>query len=412
MEYGLLGEKLGHSFSKEIHEALGKYQYDLCEVSQDHFDEFMKNKDFKAINVTIPYKEKVIPYLSYIDDTAKKIGAVNTIVNVDGQLHGYNTDYYGVLGLIKQLDLNVEGKTALILGTGGTSKTTKAVLEDLKIGKIYLVSRKKTDTTITYAECCNYYNDIDIIVNTTPVGMYPNNDELILDIDNFKKLEAVIDVIYNPIKTKITQAAEKKNIKTINGLYMLVAQAVHASSIFLNEEYNELDTKEIYQKIYKEKRNIVLIGMPSCGKSTIGKYLSEHMNKEFVDTDKLIVDKINMSIKEYIELYQEDAFREIETEVIKEISKRNNLVISTGGGVIKKEINMDYLSQNGEVIFIDRDLEYLKPTESRPLSNNWDDMKKLYEERYPIYNKYASYIQKNNYDPFELAAVELYEHLK
>lgn len=412
MEYGLLGEKLGHSFSKEIHEALGKYQYDLCEVSQDHFDEFMKNKDFKAINVTIPYKEKVIPYLSYIDDTAKKIGAVNTIVNVDGQLHGYNTDYYGVLDLIKQLDLNVEGKTALILGTGGTSKTTKAVLEDLKIGKVYFVSRKKTDCTITYAECCNYYNDIDIIVNTTPVGMYPNNDELILDIDNFNKLEAVIDVIYNPIKTKITQAAEKKNIKTINGLYMLVAQAVHASSIFLNEEYNELNTKEIYQKIYKDKRNIVLIGMPSCGKSTIGKYLSEHMNKEFFDTDKLIVDKINMSIKEYIELYQEDAFREIETEVIKEISKRNNLVISTGGGVIKKEINMDYLSQNGEVIFIDRDLEYLKPTESRPLSNNWDDMKKLYEERYPIYNKYASYIQKNNYDPFELAAVELYEHLK
>ena len=412
MRYGLIGEKLGHSFSKEIHEALGYYKYEIIEVSCDSFDQFMINRDFTSINVTIPYKEKVIPYLSYIDDKAKVIGAVNTVVNKNGKLYGYNTDYYGLKSLIERLKINVKNKHALILGTGGTSKTCKAVLTDLGIKEITFVSINNEPGTITYEVAEKEYTDVDLIFNTTPCGMYPNNDDLIIKLDNFNNLTGIVDVIYNPLNTRLALEAKKRNIKVINGLYMLVSQAVHASSIFLDNQYDDEQTNKIYESIVKEKENIVLIGMPSCGKSTIGKKISNELNKPFIDTDKLIAEKIEMSIKEFIEIYGENEFRKVESDVIKEVSLLNNVVISTGGGVIKREINMNRLKANGKVIFIDRDLELLKPTDSRPLSNNWEDMKKLYNERYPIYNYYADYVQKNNYEPFELAADELIEKLK
>lgn len=412
MKYGLIGEKLGHSFSKEIHEALGYYKYDINEVTRESFDEFMQKKDFTAINVTIPYKEMVIPYLYDIDSKAKSIGAVNTIVNKKGKLYGYNTDYYGLKSLIERLELNVKDKRALILGTGGTSKTCTVVLKDLGIKEIIYVSINNEPNTISYEDAVEQFNDVDFIFNTTPCGMYPNNDDLIISLEKFNKLEGVVDVIYNPLNTRIVIEAKKKQIKSINGLYMLVSQAVHASSIFLGIPYDDNKTISIYDNIVREKENIVLIGMPSCGKSTIGKRVSEYLNKDFVDTDKIITERISMPIKDFIEQYGEEEFRKVEIDVIKDLSKNNNLVISTGGGVIKKSINMDRLKANGKIIFIDRDLELLKPTESRPLSNNWEDMKKLYKERYPIYLHYADYVQKNNGEPFELAADELIEYLK
>ena len=386
MKYGLIGERLGHSFSKEIHESINNYTYELCEVSRDDFDSFMEKRDFKAINVTIPYKEKVIPYLESIDDAADKIGAVNTIVNKDGKLYGYNTDFLGLRDLIIVNDIDVSNKKVLILGTGGTSKTASVVVKSLNALDVYFVSRVSSDKACSYEECYEKHKDAEIIINTTPCGMYPNNDDTILDISRFKKVEAVIDVIYNPLKSSIVREAINLGIKAVNGLYMLVAQAVYASGIFMDTSYDKKIISEIYNKILKQKQNIVLIGMPSSGKTTIGHLLSEKFGKTFVDTDDLIVDKIKMPINAFLTKDNENIFRDIEEEVIKTISSQNNLVISTGGGVIKRNKNIFRLKANGIIIFIDRPLSLLEVTNSRPLSSNKSDLEKLYLERYDLYN--------------------------
>ena len=393
--YGLLGEKLGHSFSKEIHESINNYIYNLIEVSKDDFNSFMNNKNFKAINVTIPYKEMVIPYLSQIDPKAKEIGAVNTIVNIDNKLYGYNTDYLGLKILIKKNNIDFKNKKVLILGTGGTSKTAYVLSNDLQAKQIKKVSRKESNETITYEQAVKKYNDAQIIINTTPCGMYPN-DDLIMDLSNFKELEAVIDVIYNPLKTNLIRQAEKKNIKSVNGLYMLVAQAVYASYIFINKQVDEKKIDEVYNKIKNKKLNISLIGMPSCGKTTISNLLGDRLNKKVIDTDLKIEERINMKISSFLNKDNEDEFRNIESNVIDEVSKQNNIIISCGGGVIKKQQNIDYLRRNSIIIFIDRKLELLETTTSRPLSNNKQDLEKLYIDRYPIYKKSCDYIIKNN----------------
>jgi len=275
--YGLLGEKLGHSFSKEIHESINNYIYNLIEVKKENLDSFMNNKNFKAINVTIPYKEMVIPYLSYVDNKALEIGAVNTIVNIDNQLYGYNTDYLGLKKLITKNNIDLKNKKILILGTGGTSKTAFVLAKDLGAKEIIKVSRKKTNDFIAYEEAITSYNDANIIINTTPCGMYPN-DDLVINLDSFKKLDAIVDVIYNPLNTKLARVAKQKNIKAVNGLYMLVAQAVYASYIFINKEVDEEKIDEVYNKILNTKLNIALIGMPSCGKTTISKIIGEKYN--------------------------------------------------------------------------------------------------------------------------------------
>lgn len=398
MRYGLLGEKLGHSFSKEIHESFGYYTYDLIEVSKNDLDLFMNKREFKAINVTIPYKEKVIPYLYSIDPVALKIGAVNTVVNKDGKLYGYNTDYLGLKSLIQTTKINLNGFSALILGTGGTSKTAYQVLIDLGVNEITKVSINNEENTITYEEAITLYNNVDMIINTTPVGMYPHTENLIIDLTKFNNLKLVVDVIYNPLKTKLAILAESLNIPYVSGLYMLVSQAVHATSIFMDKTIDESKTIEIYNKIYKEKQNIVLIGMPSCGKTTVGKILKDKINKELVDIDDLIEKRINMSIKDYIENNGEASFRKIEKEIVFETSKKNNLIISTGGGVIKDYQNIEALKGNGIIVFIDRDIDKLTPTESRPLSKDIDALHKLYVERLPLYNKYADIKVSNNDD--------------
>lgn len=393
--YGLLGEKLGHSFSKEIHETINNYCYNLIEISKDKIDCFLTERKFKAINVTIPYKETVIPYLHYIDKKAEEIGAVNTVVNVDGKLYGYNTDYLGLKKLVLKNEINFKNKKVLILGTGGTSKTAYILSSDLGASIVLKVSRNKKDNCISYDEAMKKYNDFNIIINTTPCGMYPN-DDCIIDVNCFKNLEAIIDVVYNPINTKLIRMAKNNKIKAVNGLYMLVAQAVYASYLFINKEVVEKQIDEVYKKIKSEKINIALIGMPSCGKSTISNILGYKLNKNVVDTDSLIEQEINMPICNFLNKENENDFRNIETKVIEKISNEKNIIISCGGGVIKRQENIDFLKRNSIVIFVDRDLKLLEATSSRPLSNNKNDLEKLYNERYSLYKKYADYVVENN----------------
>ena len=387
MKYGLIGERLGHSFSKEIHERIGKYEYEPKELNEKEFHEFMQKKDFKAINVTIPYKEKVIPYLHYISPEASKIKAVNTIVNKDGLLYGYNTDYLGLKEMISHFNIDVNGKKAMILGTGGTSKTSYSVLKDLNAKEIVFVSRKKTNDCITYDEVSKYASECDILVNTTPLEMYPNNDKHILCLDEFKSLKGVIDVIFNPLRTNLILKAKEKNIKCCSGLFMLVAQAFYAIEIFLNTKLDKQIIVNVYNELVNKKENIVLIGMPSSGKTTIGNKLANITNRQFYDVDEEIIKRINMDIASYFSLYGEKSFRDIEAEVIKDISKSNNLVIATGGGSILRNENINFLKQNGKLIFLDRSLNNLITTSSRPLSSNKEDLEKRYNERYSIYCK-------------------------
>ncbi|MBR6510211.1 MAG: shikimate dehydrogenase [Clostridia bacterium] len=398
MEYGLIGEKLGHSFSKTVHNKLADYEYELLEIKPQDLEEFIRIKNFKAINVTIPYKELVIPYLDEIDDVAKKIGAVNTVVNRNGKLYGFNTDFFGLSGLIEYNGITLSSKKVLILGSGGTSKTAYAVAESLNAREICVVSRKGGNGFITYEEAYKNHKDAEIIINTTPCGMYPNNQSMAIDINCFNKLNAVIDVIYNPIKTALVIEAEKRGITAIGGLYMLISQAVFAAEKFLSSQIEKEKTENIFKEILKEKQNIVLIGMPSCGKSTIGKMLSEKSGKTFVDTDEEIVKLSKMAIPEIFEKYGENHFRDLESEVIKEVSKKQETIIATGGGAILRQENIDLLKQNSILFFIDRPLEFLESTADRPLSSNREMLEKRYNERYEKYVSAADKIIKVSND--------------
>ena len=388
MKYGLIGEKLGHSFSKEIHALLGDYEYELFEIPRDKLDEFMKQRDFIGINVTIPYKEAVIPYLDWIHDPAKEIGAVNTIINCAGKLYGYNTDYDGMSELIFHAGIEVQGKKAAILGSGGTSKTALVVLKSLGAGEVLNVSRSEKDGAITYDDLYKKHNDVEIIVNTTPVGMYPKIFDCPVDISKFKRIAGVIDAVYNPINTTLVNEAKARGIKAEGGLYMLVAQAAFASELFLNENGNTSPyfINKFYNEIKRRKENIVLIGMPASGKSTVGKILAKKTGRRLVDTDELIVEKAGIEIVEIFSRFGEARFREIESEVIAEISDNGSLIIATGGGAILRDENVRSLKKNGRLYFIDRPLDALVPTDSRPLSSDRAAIEKRYEERYGIYS--------------------------
>ncbi len=417
MEYGLIGEHLPHSFSKEIHRLIGKYdnngyEYELKELQPEEVGAFLKEADFKGINVTIPYKQTVMKYLDYIDDKAKDIGAVNTIVNRDGRLYGYNTDYFGLRDLILHTGIDLSGKKVLILGTGGTSKTAEHVCRALSAKTVIKVSRSlKTDISqdaqdnltvtryCTYEEAYDVHSDADVIINTTPVGMYPNTDVSPVQIDRFKDLQGYIDVIYNPLHTKAYTECLFRGIKCACGLYMLVTQAVYAYCFFMDKcaENKKTDISDcsfdryydiidkIYTSLYDDKLNIVLIGMPGCGKSTVGKILADRLNKEYIDTDELIVKRAGMEITDIFAKYGEDHFRDIESEVITKTGLRNGLIIATGGGAILRQANMRALGQNGVVCFIDRPLKDLIPTDDRPTAKDTDMLKKRYDERYEIY---------------------------
>lgn len=397
MEYGLIGEKLSHSFSKEIHNVLADYLYEIKEISPENLKGFMLLKDFKAINVTIPYKEAVIPYLDEISKSAKEIGAVNTVINKDGKLFGFNTDFLGLRELITYNKITLKGKKVLILGSGGTSKTALAVAKSLDAAEVYRVSRKSGESLITYAEAYENHKNAEVIINTTPCGMYPNIGETAIRIDEFPDLEAVVDVVYNPLSSALVVEAKKRKIKAVGGLFMLVAQAFFACELFLDKKLSQTQMSEIYNKILDKKQNIVLIGMPGCGKTTIGKVLAENLGKCFIDTDEEIVKQEGISIPEIFKTRGEKTFREIENKVISEISANQGLVIATGGGAVLNSRNIDLLKENGKVIFLDKDIDDIVTTSDRPLSSNKQDLQKRYDERYDIYVSSADFkIDCNN----------------
>ncbi|WP_337532616.1 shikimate kinase [Holdemanella sp.] len=403
MKYGLIGEHLGHSFSKQIQTRIAEienvkdYDYQLVELDKEEFKEFMEKKDFKGINVTIPYKKDVIPYLDEMDESAKAIGAVNTIINVDGKLKGYNTDFGGFLYMVKAHNVHMEGKKVLIIGNGGACAAVKAVCKHENAKDIVIVSRSANRGAISYDEMYTSHLDADIVVNTSPVGMFPNIVNAPIDVSWFHKLECVLDVVYNPILTRLCFEAQEADIKRVIGLEMLIAQAKYTFEIFENMSFDDSIIDEIKKEMLKDRCNIVLIGMPSAGKTTIGKMLEEKLGKEFFDLDDMIIAKAGKSIPEIFQESGEAGFRAIETEVAIEASKMNNKIIATGGGVVKHKVNMDFLRLNGITIFIDRDIDKLISSDpNRPLSSSKQALQQMYKERYPLYQKYAAYIAVNN----------------
>ena len=402
---GLLGEKLGHSYSKLVHEALRDNPYLLFEVPQEKFDEFMKKKEFDAINVTIPYKEKVLPYLDFISDMAKRIGAVNTIVNRNGKLYGYNTDYDGFKYLALYTEFDFPSSKCLILGDGGTSKTVREVLKDLKTKEIFVATRKviadlPEEDGIKFI---NYkkidYNKFDYIINATPVGMYPNIDECIVE-GPLKSVKGIIDVIYNPYRTKLHFINE--DIEYFSGTKMLTYQAAKSQKIFFgeNSEIDENAVLQIEENIRDKVGNFVLIGMPGSGKTTVGKKIQEILGYKFIDTDILVEKYSGYTIEEIFSKFGEKKFREYEAMVIKEVALSTKSVIATGGGVVLSKENMDLLRANGSVIYLERDIEVILNgfDYSRPLAQNEKQVRKLYKERKDLYEKYADM----KFDPINL----------
>lgn len=389
MQYGCIAEHLGHSFSREIHGALADYSYELCELTPLQLDSFLQKKDFRGINVTIPYKTAVIPYLFEIDKAAKTIGAVNTVVNRGGKLYGYNTDFYGMSALIDHVGLSLSGKKVAVLGTGGTSHTAREVAKSMKAANVLTVSRTAKEGCITYVELTCNHSDTQIIINTTPCGMYPNPDGKALEIAAFPALEGVIDAVYNPLRPQLVLDARARGIPAEGGLYMLVAQAVRASEIFLDTVYSADTAETIYRKMLSEKENIVLIGMPSCGKSTVGRLIAAHTGRVFCDLDEEIVKAAGKPISEIFRTEGEQGFRDLETRVLREVAPRNSMILATGGGAILRDENVNALRRNGRLVFIDRPLEALMPTEDRPLASSREAIEKRFAERYPRYCEVA-----------------------
>lgn len=405
MQCGLLGEKLRHSFSPEIHHQLGDYPYSLYEVSQESLLSFLYNTTFSGLNVTIPYKKAVIPFCKHLTPEAQMLQAVNTIVkNSDGSLTGHNTDYFGFQSMVQRSGISFSRKKVLVLGSGGASNTVCAVLKQLK-ADVIIISRNGEN---------NYHNlqlhsDARVIVNTTPVGMYPNNGESPIDLSVFQNLECVMDIIYNPLKTKLVLDAESRGIPAYNGLWMLVAQAKESAQWFTGTKIDDSIIERIYQSIKIRSRNIVLIGMPGCGKTTVGKILANVTGKEFIDSDKLIEQKTGCSIPEIFASSGERYFRQIETSALDEAGKKHGIVIATGGGCVTEKQNLNLLRQNGSIIWLKRPLSELE-TEGRPLSKS-GKLQQMYTEREPLYRLFADFSVDNNQSP-EGTAKQIIDLLK
>ena len=385
MKYGLIGEHLKHSYSCEIHAQIADYEYELHEIPPSGLGGFLKKREFNAINVTIPYKQDVIPYLDEISDTAKRIGAVNTIVNRNGRLYGDNTDFAGMLALAKHIGVDMKGRKVLILGTGGASKTGHALAEYMGAQSVFYVSRSGKDGSISYEQAVTEHSDAQIIINATPVGMFPKQDGRPIDISAFPKLEGVIDAIYNPLRTNLILDAQERGIPAEGGLYMLSAQAVHASAVFRDIPLDESLVDKAFKSVKNDKQSIVLIGMPSCGKTTVGRILAEKCGKQLADTDEYIVRKIGMPISDFFAKHGEAEFRKIEKETVAELSATGGRIIATGGGAVLDPENVRALKQNGVLVFLDRRPENLIATDDRPLASRRSALEKLYAERYDIY---------------------------
>ncbi len=394
MKLGLIGWPLGHSWSPEIHRLLINADYRLMPLEKDELDSFFEKRDFDGINVTIPYKSEVMKYLDEIDENAKAIGAVNTIVNRGGKLIGFNTDYIGLRDMILNAGIDLsEGKTA-ILGSGGGSKAAVAAVKSLS-GNAVIVSRNPKDGMISYEDLYAAGDEFSCIINTTPVGLHPHTDEMPVDPAKFANLKAAVDIIANPLCTKFLLEAKHREIKALGGFEMLVRQAFAADEIFLNQKLDVSMIEVCMQELYRKRRNIVLIGMPTSGKTTFSTILSRMTGKKSVEMDDEAVNILGTSIADCFMEKGEAYFRELETEIAASLYEGKGLVISCGGGVVKTPETMRLLSHNGYVIWLQRDLSQLFTTDDRPLSKRAQDLSRLYEERIPLYSKYADCVIDN-----------------
>jgi len=385
-KYGLLGEHLAHSYSPQIHSMLADYEYKLFEKPPNVVEDFLHHGVFDGLNVTIPYKKTVIEFCETLSDAATKLGSVNTIIRrPDGTLHGDNTDYFGFVYMLKKSGVDTLEKKALVLGSGGASATVRAVLQDSGAREVVTISRAGKDNYENIAK----YSDADIIVNTTPVGMYPENGQSPIGLDAFTSCEAVLDIVYNPAKTELMLCAEDREIPCAGGLSMLVAQAKRAAELFTGEDIPDDAVEAITQKLEIQSKNIVLIGMPGCGKSSVGRRLAGLCGREFYDTDELVVQKANKSIESIFSDDGEDVFRDLEQEALNDVAKKSGCVIATGGGIVKRARNRRYLRQNSVTVFIDRPVGELSSA-GRPLSLA-HGVVALYNERLPLYIEWSDY---------------------
>lgn len=403
---GLIGKKLSHSFSPEIHSLFADHRYELYEMGEERVGEFLKNHPFDALNVTIPYKKTVMPFLHSLSDEAKRIGAVNTVVRLpDGSLRGDNTDYFGFSYLLSRFGASVEGKKVLVLGSGGASATAVTVLRD-RGARPVVISRTGED----HYENLDRHSDAAAIVNTTPVGMYPDNLRSPLSLLHFPSLEFVVDMIYNPEKTALLLSAEAQGIAYANGLLMLVAQAARAVTLFTGKEISDAEIDAAYERVSRNMRNVVLIGMPSSGKTTVGKSLAAMTGRRFVDSDEVFSERLGITPAAFIEKNGEGAFRLEETRILSDIAKESGCVIATGGGAVTRRENKDILRQNGVTVWLMRDICRLSD-EGRPLSQGKDAIKRLYETRQPLYEDFADVSYEVDEGDFSLTARKIMEDL-
>lgn len=393
MEYGLLGEKLGHSFSPQIHQSLAGYSYQLLPTPPETVEELFRQRNFQGLNVTIPYKQTVMPLCDAIDPRAAEIGAVNTIVNRDGFLTGYNTDIDGLIYLARRAGVDMNGKKTVILGSGGTSRTAQAAAKELGAAKIVVISRKGENTY----ENLSRHADAQILINTTPVGMYPNCGVSPVSLDAFPHLTGVLDVVFNPLHTALLMQAEKRGLPCSCGLPMLVSQAKRSAELFTGKNIPDSRVEEILLDLTAQLQNIILIGMPGCGKTSIGTMLAKRLKKRFLDLDELIVQKAGKEIPEIFAQEGEAAFRDLESSVVQETGKYTGCVISTGGGVVLREENYASLHQNGIIFHLTRNIDAL-PTEGRPISLS-TSLDALWEQRKPLYEMFADRTAANNSTP-------------
>ena len=384
-KYGLIGNPLEHSFSPQIHSLIGDYEYKLYPMPESAVADFLRECPLDALNVTIPYKETVIPHLSRISEEAKRIGNVNTIVKeADGSLSGYNTDYFGFTAMLNYYGISPDGRKCLVLGSGGASKTVQAVLVDMGASSVTVISRKGENN---YGNL-HLHRDAEIIVNTTPLGMYPKNGVAAVNLRDFPNCVGVADVVYNPGKTALLLQAEELGIPCAYGLSMLAAQAIKAAEYFFRTAYPEDKLAQVLSGVASQMRNITLIGMPGCGKSTVGRRIAKRLGREFLDTDAVITEKTGRSPAEWITEFGEARFREVETDVLRDLTKMSGKVIATGGGAVTVAENRALIRQNGSVFFINRNIELLT-SKGRPLSGGIEVRRALYEKRLPLYRSFC-----------------------
>ena len=392
MKFGLLGRTLGHSFSPRIHSALGNTNYELFEREPSQLQEFFADPELQGINITIPYKVNALEACDVVDPRAERIGCVNTMVRKDGKWHGYNTDYDGFVFTLQHAGIDVSGKECIILGDGASSATIHVALEDLGAKNIVHLSRK---TAPFYGDAPNYYETAQIIINCTPIGMYPHNPANLIDITQFSKLEGVVDLIYNPRRTILLLQAEMMEIPHCDGLPFLVAQGVEAANHFQGESFGTKEIEQILRDMRREKENIILIGMPGVGKTTVGKALGEEMGRTCVDVDHELEKEIG-DISTYITEQGEAAFREKEAEMIAKFGTQTGLIISTGGGCVTVPKNFAHLRQNGRIYQLTQPVENLS-TSGRVLSSGGiERLRELEATRTPMYESFAQCIVKHN----------------